>query len=392
MIDAPRPRNQRSNVRPIAFALDDAGFISTPITLSIQPEDLTRNEPSRSSVHQTLGREVAGWVDNFGEGLPSVTIAGHTGWRYAQGSGMDGAQAFEALNDLVVRQFHAQKQSAIDRGIDPGLVKLLFIDTLDGFAWSVVPTQFVLRRSRSRPLLFQYNISLQAVDTTVDAPAIELPFFGTPSAGASSLSSAVARISAVEGNVENWVSKALGFVDSALSPIAGAIKGFVGTANKVFSAVNTLVKDARNLAKGIGNRLISMASDLASVGRNIFHTLNNIRNLPAALRADLGRVASAFNEVLCIFKNSLRPRKFYEEYTGVYGASGCSSTTGGRQDSPYANLNAFQEMQPVRDIVTIDSRGLSSVTALKRMDPVLAPVPFQEIGRYATNITAGVSV
>ena len=154
------PTSQRSGLRPISFVLDNGGSIGSPVILKVRPEDLTRNEPARATVNQTLGREVSGWVDHFGEGLPSVSISGHTGWRDVAGSGVDGARAFDQLNQLVAHDFPAAKQAAIDRGSDPADVKLLFVDMLDDFAWSVVPTTFTLRRNKSSPLLYRYNISL----------------------------------------------------------------------------------------------------------------------------------------------------------------------------------------------------------------------------------------
>lgn len=391
MLATPAPTDQRAGVRPISFVLDDGGSLGAPVTLAVRPEDLTRPEPARATVNQTLGRETVGWVDHFGEGLPSVTISGHTGWRYAQGLGMDGVQSFLALNDLVVHQFPAAKQAAIDMGADPAGVKLLFIDMLDEFSWSVVPTNFVLRRSKSRPLLMQYNISLQAVSTSVDDAVLSLPFFGSVPAGLGALDRAIAQLAGFDGSVGGWVSRALGYVDGALGPIAGTIKSFVGMANGVFGTVNSLVRGAQNVIGGTANRLIDMASDIASVGVNVFRTLNNIRGLPSDLKAALGRVASAFNEVRCIFGNSLRPRATYEEYSGLYGASNCSSTTGGRQDSSYANMNAFELMQPAREPVVMTNTAMSSSTALARMDPVLAPMSFAEIGRHVSNIVAGVS-
>jgi len=392
MLATPAPTDQRAGVRPISFVLDAAGSLGAPVTLNVRPEDLTRNEPARATVHQTLGRDTTGWVDHFGEGLPSVTIAGHTGWRHAMGTGMDGVQAFQALNYLVAHAYPQAKQSAIDRGSDPAQVKLLFVDMLDDFAWSVVPTNFVLRRSKSRPLLMQYNISLQAVSTSVDNAVISLPFFGNVAGGLGALDGVIAQFTSFEGQVGDWVSRALDFVDRGLAPIASTVKTFVSLSNRVLGAVNTVVRGARNVITGTANRLIGIASDLASVGVNVFRTINNIRNLPSDLKAAIGRVASAYNEVVCIFSNSLRPRKTYEDYTGLYGASNCSSTTGGRQDSPYANMNAFSLMQPDRGGASFSSSALSSVTALSRMDPVLAPMPFQEVGRHLGNVVVGMSL
>ena len=48
------------------------------IGLVIRPEELTRTDPSRINDTRTLG---GAWSDNFGEGLSSLTISGHTGWR-----------------------------------------------------------------------------------------------------------------------------------------------------------------------------------------------------------------------------------------------------------------------------------------------------------------------
>lgn len=392
MLGKPAPTDQRAGVRPISFVLDNAGAIGSPVTLSIRPEDLSRTEPIRASVHQTMGRDTSGWVDDFGAGLPSVTISGHTGWRHSSGVGMDGAQSFFALNDLVVKQYPEARQSAIDSGRDPSGVKLIFVDLLDQFAWHVVPTQFVLRRSKSRPLLFQYNISMQAVATGIDFPAVTLPFFGSVSGGLASLERATSFLDGIANGIEGFVSRALSFVDGGLSPIAGTIKSFVVASNSVFGAVNRSIRAAKNLVGGVSNRLIGIASDIAKVGLNVFRTINNIRNLPTELRAMLGRVASAYNELLCIFSNSLRPRKTYQEYTGLYGASNCSSTTGGRQDSPYANLNAFQLMQPEKDVARLNSQALNGVSTLSRMDPVLRPLPYPEIGRHMTNIVSGLAL
>lgn len=386
------PTSQRSGRRPISFLLDSGGSIGSPVTLNLRPEDLTRNEPARATVYQTMGKGVSGWVDHFGEALPSVSISGHTGWRDTAGSGTDGAAAFAKLNQLVVRDFPAAKQLAIDSGRNPALVKLLFVDLLDDFVWSVAPTVFTLRRNKSSPLLYRYNINLQAVSTSIDAISALAPFFGSISAGLGALDRSIASIAGMAGSVEGWVSSALNTVDRTLGPIAGAIKNFVGLANTVFGAVNGVVRSASNFVTGLSNRFISMAGDIANVGRNIFRTINAIGNLPADLKANLGRMASAFNEVACIFKNSLRPRKTYEDYTGLYGASNCSSTTGGRQDSAYANTNAFQQMQAEKDVATANTAALAGISALSRTDPVLAPMPLQEVGRHTSNIVTGLAL
>lgn len=380
--------SQKADVRPIAFALDNMGALGAPVTLPVRPEDLTRNEPSRATVHQTMGRDLAGWVDHFGEGMPQVTIAGHTGWNLKPGLGLDGFESFEVLNEMVVHTYPRLRQAAIDAGRDPGEVQLLFIDMLDNFVWSVVPMQFVLRRSKSRPLLFQYNITLQAVATSPAQPIIEFPFLGTVSAGQAQLGRATTFLDGLVSSVEGWAARALSLIDAGLAPISKTVRAFVLASNQVFKAVNA----GASFFGLAANKVIGVASDLAKVGINVFRTLGAVVGLPSTIKASLARVSGAFNEVACIFANALRPRASYEEYSPLYGASNCSSTTGGRPPSALANANPFLLLQSPASPVSMGSAALSGVSSLSRMDPVLSPMPFPEVDRHLGNIVNEISV
>lgn len=386
------PTDQRAGVRPISFLLEAGGIFSSPVTLKIRPTDLTRTEPSRVSVHQTLGRGVQGWADNFGQGLPSVVIAGNTGWRAGGASGMDGAQSFEQLNQLIVRDYHAAKQLAIDTGIDPATIKLLFIDMLDDFCWSVAPGPFVLRRSKSQPLLFQYNISLQAISTEVDNPLLVVPFLGNISAGLGSLGSVLDKLASFGASIQGWVSSAVSFVDKALAPIASIVKKFVEVSARVLGIVKSTVGAIKGGISRIANSLIGIATGIAQVGINIFRTISSIASLPAYLKSALSGVAGAYNEAFCILKNSLRPRQIYDDYDSIYGASNCSSTTGGRGASAFENGSVFTMMQADKGPISMSSLAIGSVSSLNRGDPVLAPVPLAEMSRHVDNINNGVTV
>src|SRR5277367_3573779 len=75
------PPSQKVGSAPISFIFID-GSIPAPNTwtlnLVIRPEELTRTDPSRMTVQQTLG---GAWADDFGPGLGSINISGTTGWR-----------------------------------------------------------------------------------------------------------------------------------------------------------------------------------------------------------------------------------------------------------------------------------------------------------------------
>lgn len=382
--------DQRAGLRPIAFALENAGFLSDPVVLTVRPEDLTKNEPNRLQVHQTLGRQVSGWADDFGVGLPTCTIAGHTGW--GAGGRPDGATAFHDLRRLIKEEYPAAVQQAIDDGMDPSFVKLLFIDMLDDFTWVVKPTSFQLRRSKSRPLLFMYNITLQALITDVENPIVIVPDEGDVQAGQVALDDNISELEAWADKVEGLVSEAVGYVNNLISPIAQTVKGFLDKVTRVYKAVQKAISAIRNGVSSVVNSIIGIATDLSRIGAMIFKTITAIANLPEAIKADLGRIGAAFQETYCIFKNSLRPGKFYEEYTGLYGASNCSSTTGGNPASVYAQKNAFALMHGDTAPVTMNSAAQSSVMYVGSSDPVLAPMPIAELNRHVGIITNGVSV
>ena len=383
------PTDQRAGVKPISFTLQTANGLRTPVTLKIRPEDLTRTEPQRATTTQTLGRGIVGWVDHFGEGLPSVQISGHTGWRTSQGSGQDGAQAFETLNNLIVHEYPEAVQNAINAGQDPSQVRLLFIDMLDDCSWVVVPQQFVLRRSKSRPLLFQYNIQLQCISTDLDNPLMVLPFSGSIFSGLKALNGVISTIEGYGKNIEGWINTAVGIKNAAIAPIAHTVRLFNESANRIFRTVNGVITTGKNAINGTANDLIGIASDFSKVGLNLHRTIGAIQGVPQDVKHALMRVSGAYSEAFCIFNNSLRPRKVYQNYDGLFGASNCSSTTGGSQPSSYVNTNAFALLNDKQTPVTISAGARSSISELGNADPVMAPKTIGELNRHTTNIIQG---
>lgn len=149
------PPSQTGVARPISFFLTIDGTKEADVDLFVRPEDLQWTEPSRTSVMQTIG---GAWTDNFGAGVPTITLSGHTGWR-PDGAGKDWETRFDMLYEQVFKKYHA----GVAEKKDPEKVVLELVDVLDKRAAVVVPHSFVLKRNRSRPLLKQYNISLTQV-------------------------------------------------------------------------------------------------------------------------------------------------------------------------------------------------------------------------------------
>ncbi|EOH1034906.1 hypothetical protein ACLMYS_003880 [Salmonella enterica] len=383
------PTDQRAGVKPIAFTLQRSeGGLSSPVTLKIRPEDLTRTEPQRVTTTQTLGRGTIGWVDHFGEGLPTLTINGHTGWRTAQGSGQDGAQAFETLNNLISHEYPAAIQSAIDSGRDPATVKLIFVDMLDNFSWVVVPQTFILRRSKSRPLLFQYTMQLQCVATDLENPLKIVPFSGSIFSGLKALGGVITTIEDYGTKIQDWIHQAVDFGHDIISPIASTVKDFMVASNRIFQTVNSVIATGKNAINSTANELIGIAGDFAKVGMNLHRTIANIAGIPNDIKHSLMRVSSAYSEAFCIFNNSLRQRKIYQDYDGLNGASNCSSTTGGSQPSQYANMNAFALLNDKQSPVTLNAEARSAISEIGNADPVLKPKTKADLPQIESKVAA----
>lgn len=392
MFTTAAPTDQRAGAKPIAFTLQTPTTISSPVTLKIRPEDLNRTENQRVQANQTIGRGVNGWVDHYGEGLPTLNISGHTGWRTGGGSGEDGAQAFNTLNTLIMKSYPQAIQDAIDAGRDPQQVKLIFVDMLDDFSWVVVPQQFVLRRSKSRPLLFQYTMQFQCVATDLENPLMILPFGGSVASGMKALNGVITSIEESGKTIEGWIQKAVAFKDQLLAPVAQAVRLFNESANRIFNTVNGVISAGKNAINGTANSLINIAHDVAKVGMNIHRTIAAITGIPQDVQHAIQRVAGAFSEAYCIFNNSLKTKRIYENYDGLFGASNCSSTTGGNQPSSYANMNAFALLNDREQPVTLTADARAAISELGNADPVLRPTPVAEMNRLVTTAVNGTKI
>lgn len=365
------PTDQRKDTKPIGFLIQGPGGPGTPIVLPIRPEDLTINEPSRVAVHQTLGRGVGegvtGWVDNFGAALPTATITGNTGWRVQLGSGVDGVDAFAQLNELVMREYHAAKQAAINNGMDPALVKLLYVDTLNDRCWSVVPTSFVMRRSKSRPLLIQYNISLQALSTRADDPDRILPAEPSTTAGLTALDDAAEDLETI--------------------PHLGELDGILGFLGDVIG----VIQDLGGIISDIANSAATLAFKMAMAALKAHRVLIATISAPTDAAKSALLLAATLNEIACLFRNALRPKPVYEQYSGLLGASNCSSTTGGSPPSVFKDQNVFSEMfEGGQKVLGLTGAAFGAVDTLEKMDGVLAPLPVDDVRGLLSVVDGGI--
>jgi hypothetical protein len=378
------PTSQKAGDRPISFHLYDGPKLDT-LFLIVRPEDLTRVEPSRMSLQQTLSSDNQGWLDNFGPGLPTINISGHTGWRDINGSG-DGVSQFEKLNKMVMTDWHAARQRRINAGQDPSDVRLLFVDKLDSFAYVVAPQSFTLRRSRSRPLLMQYQISLQAIGSSVD-PSSSFGFASSPDLlselGLDSLRD-------VLGNITTFAEEMAGYVTGTIGKLATS---FLKMSTNVLGVVSRVVGTIKGAIDKVTGAFLGVAGDIMKAGRNIFMAIAAVMSFPDYVKHRFMQIAAAFNNAFCVIKNVFKVRKTLPNYSDWYGASTCSSTAGGAPLSPLRNTNAFyllttREAPPM----VMSKPAAESIRNGAAMDPVLAPPPLATSTEMLRDISSGVAL
>lgn len=381
------PQSQKADTRPISFLLvDQTGpdpiSPSRSVTLYIRPEELTRPEPSRALVPQTL---TGAWLDNFGEGLAPINISGHLGWRRSDGTdGLDGEGRFRALREKVYVDWHARQKDAVRAGRDPGQVKLIFADALDGFAVVVAPLTFTLRRSRSRPLLMQYQISLIVLDQNIDQRVENPSSLGVlgdlQPMGLDSLIRSVDQITERIKTIQNDIDRT----------IAAPVAKFMQTTARLYRSVDGAIR----AADGVAGSLITVARLTSQAGLNIFRTAAAIVGIPALAKARLMQIAGAYSNIFCVLRNAINQQLFVPDYSPLFGSSNCSSTNGGRPPSPLSGVNPFYLVSPTTSAspVAVTSGAQRNLQMLAANDVVLSPLTTQQLGDAVTQITDGLVV
>lgn len=147
----PGPSGQNGFQQPGAHSL------YLPLNPDIQ---LTR------AVRTTATQTIQGaWVDNFGLGIGTLTLSGHTGWAAGQGSyngqPVNGFEAYQALwYDIMEYYFARQSQQATQ----PAQVTMQFSNDVDEMFFDVMPAStpnpWTIQRSKVKPYLYQYTLSL----------------------------------------------------------------------------------------------------------------------------------------------------------------------------------------------------------------------------------------
>lgn len=376
------PTDQKAETRPIAFRLDTGLGSVVHVPLVIRPEDLVSAEPALQTTVKTLG---GAFLDDFGRDLQQIRISGHTGW--GQGNRPDGIEEFKKLA-AVPRQWRESRAKLAKAGINPANARLYYIDDLNEMCVLVAPGQWQLKRSRARPLLMMYDLPLTVLSDRVQ-PAATDPLkiddsgsFSTVKKGLSSLTGSIDSIRSAAGDARSFINGAL------VAPLHSVMDKSTASMQKVVDVVN----GTRGVITDEAAQFAGVARDLALVGRNVFQTYNAIATLPDFAQHQVSAVSAEFANAFCVLGNAFRKGVDYPDYSGIYGASNCSSTIGGSPISPLSGSNPWEILlEPRREVAGVTPDARANIEALKAADPVRFPMSSDELAARATAAMAGIT-
>jgi len=380
--------DQSPATKPISFLLNDLSKSPPKVDewqMKVRPEELSMSKTARVMVHQTLG---GAWVDNFGEGLPGIKIAGHTGWRGTSVDGKEdhGLRRIQDLHKTFYQEWFSKRADIARSGDNVEDIQLVFSDLLDGISWLCAPQAFVLKRGVANPLLYYYEINLAFLS---QAPVKVLDKPQSPAADKGFLATVFASMDAALKKIKAFVDKIKNVADKVLAPL----KNGVGALMAVAYQLNTLVRDTLETVNGavshVTQSLMDIASGLAFAVHHAVSSVLAITEFPGQIKAELMGVGSAFLNLACIFNNALKPQQQLPDLNDLYGASLCSSTAGGRPVSIYQDSNTFEQ------ILLLDSGSVSMTDAARQAlnglvsRDATVPQPQAQLDQAAKAITDG---
>lgn len=196
----------------VSSGTGDASGGNGSFTFPINPEQFAIEQPARQSVTNTIG---GAYQDHFGPGVPTIQLAGHTGWRRHKSSQDDGFHAF-----LKLRQIHEDYNRMCGEG-DPDAVNLeLTVSVPQGYGhYRVSSDRFKSLKSTQSPLLYRYEIQFTVLRIIGSSSAS----LGTPGTNGGNISQPFTANNIVQNNSSfaNPLSGNAGMTDS-LSPLTNS--------------------------------------------------------------------------------------------------------------------------------------------------------------------------
>ncbi len=326
-------------------------------------------------------------MDAFDRGISSIKLNGHCGWR---GSFLlSGEDAFAALQTVCFDAWHDRRKACLDAGTDPSEVELIYTDDLDQIDLVVAPRSFMLRRSKSSPLLMNFSIDLislgpaggakSLIDQIISALSNPLRWL----AGVTGLGGTIGELQAIYSDATTLYGAA-----------SGAVQSLIGTGIGLFQQIQSVAQSAQGLFTGGNASLLSVGLLYSQAAANALAALEPDPGLPAELLIPAAVLPSLFNEAYCNMANSFTSDAEIAIYDAMLGASGCSSTGGGDPASPFvmSGTNPFESLLPDGAAPVAVTPPATAALAAMQGDPLVLAGQQAALTSAMTIAASGVSV
>ncbi len=289
----------------IAGVIPDRTFV-----FPVNPDEFSVDRQERVTVTQTLGDP---FLDEYGKGLPTLSMHGTTGWRIRPKiDKKDGHESFHRLRRDFIDAFFDERQKKLDAQLDPDDVALIIVNNVDDLCYRIVPKTFKLLRNKTAPLLYQYEMSFVVVE---------------------SLNSSITRLTHFDDDLPNWPGKKnwiaaladrmnvmLDTLAKASAPVCQTVGAFLTEVAEVLESSKAGVGDIATFIYGISEN-VELALDA------IRDTQCFINNLPLDAIIELNNLTGVISEFNCYLKNGLTD-SWLPDFSGIEGLSDCASTHG----------------------------------------------------------------
>jgi hypothetical protein len=263
-------------------------------------------------------------------------------------------------------------------GNDPSRVLLIFADGLDNTVDVVMPMSFTLRRSRQSPLIARYQIALQGLNIPLQPGIPDL---------VQSLVARDAKLSAAAmASMQDSSAMLAQASAGGLAQVPGVGVSLLAYAN----TAQTLIAQVQN-AKSIAAGLSSFGKQFTQGGLNLMHAVTSLSSLSSQVRSSIMSAGSAFSNLNCLFNNAIGASLTMPDFSDLFGASNCSSTSGGSPISPLAGQNPWALIFPQGGgSIAISAPAQASLSALAICDPVLFCPSLAQLAANAQAVASGV--
>lgn len=319
----PATPNHSQHNKTVALVLFTEGRIDSNVgqdkrfIFPINPEEFIVSRQERVQVTQTLGEP---FIDEFGKGIPTLNIRGTTGWRVRPGvQNIDGHEAFRRLHRNFINKYFELRLEKQEANMDPDDIMLVIINSVDDLVYKVVPMDFRLLRNKSKPLLYQYDISFRIIEDLGEILHIQMPGLTNKIKSRNWLNALTDRVKPLVDKIVVWSS-----------PICRVVGDYLDQSVQVLANAKSGVAD-------IANFLYGVTSVVELTLRSMQDTQKFVNELPLEAIVELNELTSVIGEFKCYLANGVQ-ESWLPDFSGIHGISDCASThgikAGSMADSP----------------------------------------------------------